>query len=98
MSKKIIGFIVSLAFSFHCFGQLSDSEIELKIDSLLAKMTLQEKAAQLVNIGLPAILKGDYWAPKDSAVFDTTRMASLIGKYGLGCVHNTPSYPASTLS
>jgi beta-glucosidase len=95
MSKKIFGFIVSLVFSFHCFGQLSDSEIESKVDSLLAKMTLQEKAAQLVNIGLPAILKGDYWAPKDSTVFDTTRMASLIGKYGLGCVHNTPSYPAS---
>jgi beta-glucosidase len=97
MTKKFILFIVVLNFSIQCFGQLSDSEIELRIDSLLAKMTLPEKAAQLVNIGLPAVLKGDYWAPRESAVFDTMRMTNYIGKYGLGCVHNTPGYPATPI-
>jgi beta-glucosidase len=95
MSKKIFVFIVSFVLSFHCFGQISNSEIELKVDSLLSKMTLQEKAAQLVNIGLPSILKGAYWAPKKSVMFDTTRMERLVGEFGLGCVHNTPSYPAT---
>lgn len=96
--KTILLSVLSVFCTFFtAFSQTTDKEIESKIDALLSKMTLEEKAAQLVNIGLPAILKGDYWAPKDSAVIDTARLAKFVGSYGLGCVHNTPSYPATPM-
>jgi beta-glucosidase len=73
-----------------------DKEIEAKVESMLSKMTLEEKAGQMLNIGVPAILKGEYWSKtRRFADFDTARMANLLGKYGAGSIHNTPSYPAS---
>ncbi len=68
---------------------------ENKIKNLLAQMTLKEKAGQMLNIGLPAILKGEYWDSRDSAVFDTLRFNELIIDYAVGSIHNTPGYPAT---
>lgn len=43
--------------------------IEQKISSLINQMTIKEKAGQMLNIGLPAILTGGYWDVRDSAIF-----------------------------
>ena len=50
-------------------SSLESLETENKINNLLAQMTLKEKAGQMLNIGLPAILVGEYWDKRDSAVF-----------------------------
>ncbi|MDO9260436.1 MAG: glycoside hydrolase family 3 N-terminal domain-containing protein, partial [Flavobacteriaceae bacterium] len=68
--------------------------IDKKVDSLLSLMTLKEKAGQMLNIGLPAILEGDYWEPRKKAVFDETKFQQLIVDYAVGSIHNTPGYPA----
>jgi beta-glucosidase len=68
--------------------------IELKIDRLLSQMTLKEKAGQMLNVGLPTILTGDYWDARDSAVFHTDRFKKMIVDYGVGSIHNTPGYLA----
>lgn len=69
--------------------------IELKVTELLSKMTLKEKAGQMVNIGLPAILEGDYWDVREKAVFDKERFEKMIVEYGVGSIHNTPGFLAS---
>lgn len=69
------------------------ADTEIKIKALLAQMTLKEKAGQMLNIGLPALLTGDYWSSRDSAVFDTLRFRKLIVEYAVGSIHNTPGYP-----
>ncbi len=68
--------------------------IEHKVDSLLAIMTLKEKAGQMLNIGLPAVLTGDYWDDRDSAIFDQEKFKKLLIDYAVGSIHNTPGYPA----
>jgi beta-glucosidase len=75
-------------------SQLATKETEKKIQALLAQMTLKEKAGQMLNIGLPAILKGSYWDIRDSAEFDKERFQKLIIDAAVGSIHNTPSYPA----
>ncbi|HKJ81149.1 MAG TPA: hypothetical protein VJ954_03950, partial [Ignavibacteriaceae bacterium] len=45
--KKIFFFVIFLSLVNNAFAQ--DSEIEGKVDSLLSKMTLQEKIGQLVR-------------------------------------------------
>jgi beta-glucosidase len=66
---------------------------ENQVEQLLKKMTLEEKVGQMLNLGLPTILKGSYWDSRDTAILDTARLANFIGKYGAGSIHNTPGYP-----
>jgi len=73
---------------------LQTNETESKIQSLLAKMTLKEKAGQMLNIGLPSLLTGNYWDVRDSTIFDTEKFKKLVQEYGVGSIHNTPGYPA----
>jgi beta-glucosidase len=68
--------------------------INRRIEELLSVMTLEEKVGQMINIGLPTLLQGDiYYAPRDTSIIDTVKLAMYIGKYGVGSVHNTPGYP-----
>ncbi|UCH14887.1 MAG: glycoside hydrolase family 3 C-terminal domain-containing protein [Bacteroidales bacterium] len=84
-----------LSFVISCSqGEKEIDNIDEKVGKLLSEMTLEEKVGQMVNIGLPAILEGDvYYAPRDTAIIDTAKLAMYIGKYGVGSVHNTPGYP-----
>ncbi|WP_298262258.1 glycoside hydrolase family 3 N-terminal domain-containing protein [uncultured Lutibacter sp.] len=75
-------------------SEFQTDETELKIKKLVSKMTLKEKAGQMLNIGLPAILTGDYWDVRDSAVFDSIKFKKFIIDYAVGSIHNTPGYPA----
>ena len=56
-------------------------------------MTLKEKAGQMINIGLPSVLTGDYWDTRKRAVFDKEKFKKFIIDYGVGSIHNTPGYP-----
>ncbi|MFO7672940.1 MAG: hypothetical protein R6V74_04460, partial [Lutibacter sp.] len=70
--------------------------IQKKVDSLMAKMTLKEKVGQMLNIGLPSVLKGDYWDARDSASIDDKKFQKFIVDYAVGSIHNTPQYLAGT--
>ncbi len=76
-------------------SSLETVETEKKIKSLLAQMTLKEKAGQMLNIGLPAMLKGNYWDKKSSYSFDTTKFKKFIIDYAVGSIHNKPRIPVS---
>lgn len=73
---------------------MESADLEFKINKLLSEMTLKEKAGQMLNIGLPAILTGEYWDVRDSASFDAKRFNKFIIDYAIGSIHNTPGYPA----
>ena len=63
-----------------------DPETEAKISEILKQMTLREKAGQMLNIGLPTILKGDYWSARDRAEFDPVKFRKFIQKVGVGSI------------
>lgn len=89
--KKTATTILLLIF-FHSFSQ--QKSVDQKVDSLLSLMTLKEKAGQMLNIGLPAILEGDYWGTRESTIYDSGKFKKLIVDYAVGSIHNTPGYPA----
>lgn len=103
--KYIIQIFVAIALILSCTSSkniknnevksevMESTDIELKIKKLLAEMTLKEKAGQMLNIGLPSILTGDYWDVRDSASFDAKRFKKFIVDYAVGSIHNTPGYP-----
>jgi beta-glucosidase len=89
----IAPFVISVLLSCSR-GNKEISDNEKRVAELLSQMTLEEKVGQMINIGLPAILEGDiYYAPRDTAVIDTMKLAEYVIKYGVGSVHNTPGYP-----
>lgn len=102
--KKIISILLILAVFGACtlneqtetsrvkISSLETVATENKITDLLAQMTLKEKAGQMLNIGLPAILSGGYWDARDSAVFDSLRFKELVIDYAIGSIHNTPGF------
>jgi beta-glucosidase len=92
--KVLMGSIIASVIISCSQGIKQADNTEKRIGELISEMTLEEKVGQMINIGLPAILEGDiYYAPRDTAVIDTAKLARFIGKYGVGSVHNTPGYP-----
>ncbi len=103
---KSILFFAVLAVSTISFGtdnaaylfeskvsKLATADTEQKIQVLLEQMTLKEKAGQMLNIGLPAVLTKGYWDSSDTAVFDAARFRKYIVDYGVGSIPNTPGIP-----
>jgi beta-glucosidase len=92
--KVLMGSIIASVI-ISCSQRIKQADnTENRIGELISEMTLEEKVGQMINIGLPAILEGDiYYAPRDTAVIDTAKLARFVGKYGVGSVHNTPGYP-----
>jgi len=81
-------FIVT-AMSLFLFSCSTSTDEESKIDGLLSKMTLEEKAAQMLNLGLPSVLTGSYWDLRTEVTFDSIRFANYIENLNVGSIHNT---------
>ena len=103
--KKILQILLILSVVYSCTNNHSNKisvsknnqkaiEIEQKISELLSQMTLQEKAGQMLNIGLPTVLTGDYWDAREKAVFDAEKFKKYIIDLNVGSIHNTPGYLA----
>ncbi len=93
----IIIFLSAIGCSIGTKKQVSihseDSVIEIKVDSILALMTLEEKVGQMLNVGLEALLEGNFFIARDTILFDTNKVKRLIVKYGAGSVQNYASFP-----
>lgn len=75
----------------------TDSEAKYfqKADSLLKHLTLEEKAGQMTNIGLTAIMEGPFWSDADTLTLDPNKMQELLITHGVGSVQNKGKYPPS---
>lgn len=73
-----------------------DPEIERRIDSLLNLMTLEEKAGQMTQIGIPAICEQDgYWDWADTLIIDTTKLRKALNQDFVGSFVGKGFYPPS---
>ena len=56
-----------------------DPDIEDKVETLLEKMTLEEKAGQMTQVGIPAIcIQEGYWEAADTIVLDTAKLRKAL--------------------
>ena len=69
------------------------TETSQKVEALLARMTLEEKAGQMVNIGLMALCEGEFYGGQDTIRFDSAKLYRLIRDYHIGSVQNMGKYP-----
>lgn len=104
--KKSIFSIIPILLLFSCnntdqnktnpnISLFETDKTEHRIAQIIDQMTLKEKAGQMINIGLPAVLKGEYWGKRDTAFFDSAKFKYNIIDNSVGSIHNTPRYPAT---
>lgn len=81
--------------SMSSWAQLSDAEINSKVDQLLAKMTVEEKVGQMTQVTLNVICK----TPKGGNLYhnlpaeiDDAKLEIALKKYGVGSILNTGTY------
>ena len=72
------------------------STIEFKVENLIRKMTLEEKAGQMTQIGIPVILKQEgYWDAADTLIIDTNKLKKALTEDFVGSFVGKGYYPPS---
>ncbi|MCB0593826.1 MAG: glycoside hydrolase family 3 C-terminal domain-containing protein [Lewinellaceae bacterium] len=64
-----------------------------RAEALLARMTLEEKTGQMVNIGLMSLCEGEFYGGQDTIRLDSAKLYHLIRDYHIGSVQNMGKYP-----
>lgn len=76
----------------------TDKKIEAKIESLLKKMTLEEKIGQMTQITLDVLGKGESVFVSDQPfAFDKAMVDTIIHKYKVGSILNTTTNTPLTI-
>ncbi len=71
----------------------SDAQIEQRVEEVLAKMTLEEKIGQMTQLVTDIVVTED---PEKGFVINEAMIDSVIGKYKVGSILNTPGTIAQT--
>jgi len=67
-----------------------------KVESILSKMTLEEKAGQMTQVGIPTILIQDgYWDAADTLIIDTNKLRKALNQDFIGSFVGKGFYPPS---
>lgn len=84
LMKKLLLVVAVLATSFHGYTQ----SIDQKVNALLSKMTLEEKAGQMTQISVEAFLKTTNGVLNEPHEFDMAKLELAIKKYKVGSILN----------
>jgi len=69
-----------------------DSEIDKKVEALIASMTLEEKIGQMTQVTLDVVCKGEPFDINKKQEIDIERLKVAIQKYNVGSILNTGMY------
>lgn len=92
MKNILVATVLSLSMATNVCAQVqpaipSDARIEKKVESLLKKMTLEEKVGQMCEITIDVIT--DFNSPNDFKLSEAL-LDTVIGKYKVGSILNVP--------
>ena len=83
-------YLILLIFIFSCINQNLKSDIDIKVDELISKMTLREKVGQMTQINLTVIAKGPTkWASSFPMEIDEKKANKALVDFKVGSVLNT---------
>lgn len=101
MTKKTLLTLVMTGYTLLTTAQPAkpaiarDEEIENKVETLLKKMTLEEKVGQMCELAIDVIAKQG-GNPSDGFQIDDAKLDNVIGKYKVGSILNVPNGIAQT--
>ena len=72
------------------------SIVDFKVENLINQMTLEEKAGQMTQIGIPVILQQEsYWDTADTLIIDTNKLKKALIENHVGSFVGKGYYPPS---
>jgi beta-glucosidase len=96
MKKLYISILVLLSVTAYS-QDLRQSQVQKRVDSLLSKMTLEEKVGQMAQITIDVIGKGkDRYSSFEPLELDKLELEKAVVKYGIGSILNTANNRART--
>lgn len=102
MIKKISFLLLTTVFTWACYSQNKSksnmiSPFEQRINTLMSKMTLEEKVGQMTQFTLDVIGKSDIsGASVDPFELDPIKMDTILGKFKTGSILNTTNNKAQS--
>ena len=91
-------YLIALFILFSCNNQNYRSDIDIKVDELLSKMTLKEKVGQMTQINLTVIAKGPTkWESSFPMEIDDKKAKKALVDFKVGSVLNTINNTAQNL-
>ena len=85
--KKIAAFLsLSIFCGISCFGQINSNEI--KIDALLKKMTIEEKAGQMTQLSLDMVCDGNPYALVEPLHINPDKLKHVVQQLHVGSILN----------
>lgn len=96
--RRFISFI-ACALVLMSFTPKGKSDVELRVNSMLKKMTLEEKVGQMAQITLDVIAAGgDRYSSAEPLQVDKEKLRHAVVKYHVGSVLNTTNNRARDLA
>ena len=86
MKSKVLFFLTFFAFATQ--GILAQSMSDAALDSLMAKMSVEEKVGQMTQIDLGVIAEGGICALKQPQQINLAKLREAITKYKIGSILN----------
>ena len=101
MKNKSFTLLIAMTISMFCVSQNSlqkkNLTIETRIDSVIAKMTLEEKVGQMAQFTIDLLGKGgNAYISDEPFEVDMAMLDTVIGKYKVGSILNTSNNRART--
>ena len=72
------------------------TEINILVNTLLQKMTIEEKVGQMTQVTLDMVLKGNVYEPEKPFAFDESKLVDVLLGNHVGSILNVPTSEALT--
>ncbi len=80
--------VLAIATPFLLFAQKTTPAIERKIDLLIAKMSVEEKAGEMTQLALDMVCDGDPYNLKQPLTINKAKLKKVIQEYHVGSILN----------
>jgi len=95
LTSRTVLLAVAMALPFLLFSQKVKPSSEQKIDALLTKMTVEEKAGEMTQLSLDMICEGESYNVKEPLTINKDKLKKVIQQYHVGSILNvgTSAHP-----
>jgi beta-glucosidase len=88
LHSRTILLVILNTIPFLLFSQKTNPAIERKIDVLLAKMTIEEKAGEMTQLALDMVCDGDPYNLKQPLTINKEKLKKVLQEYHVGSILN----------
>lgn len=97
MNLKSLSYLIPFLILFSCSGNVSNNseQIDEDIETIIAKMSIEEKVGQMTQINLDVVSKGEIFKLDEPHELDLKKLDVAVNKYFIGSILNVGGHTYS---